>query len=226
MDVAADYFRQLGTYVRNILENTYGEKFLAGQNLWYVITVPALWSDRSKALTLRAAREGGFSGKITLVTEPEAAAVYCATLCDEVDLKVGSKFLGTTLLFFFDGLTGVCDAGGGTVDLIAYEVNCMKPFLISECSIGTAGACGSLFLDRAFEDAVRAKLGRHAEQVLKPRTVAEMMRYFNHFIKVEFKDDEAIPSVNFAVAGAPDIPEADIEGGFMTMSRLVKSIRR
>lgn len=96
VDVAADYFRSLYAYVQNVLQNTYGEKFLAGQNLQYVITVPALWSDRSKALTLRAANEGGFTGKVTLVTEPEAAAVYCATLCDEVDLHVGSKFLGTS----------------------------------------------------------------------------------------------------------------------------------
>ena len=101
----------------------------------------------------------------------------------------------------------------------------INPFLISECSIGTAGACGSLFLDRAFEEAVRTKLGSHATQVLKPRTVAEMMRYFKHFIKLEFKDDESVPSINFAVPGAPDIPEADIEGGFMTMSRYVKFIR-
>ena len=95
VDVAADYFRALYAYIQQILNNTYGDKFLAQQNLQYVITVPALWSDRSKALTLRAASEGGFNGKVTLVTEPEAAAVYCATLCEEVDLRIGSKFLGT-----------------------------------------------------------------------------------------------------------------------------------
>src|SRR5579864_3174404 len=37
-----------------------------------------------------------------LITEPEAAALYCATLCRQVDLKVGNRFL-------------ICDAGGGTV---------------------------------------------------------------------------------------------------------------
>jgi molecular chaperone DnaK (HSP70) len=96
LDVSADYFRCLYQYVQTVLQNTYGEKFLSTQQLSYVVTVPALWSDRSKALTLRAANEGGFTGKVTLVTEPEAAAVYCATLCEEVDLRVGSKFLGTT----------------------------------------------------------------------------------------------------------------------------------
>src|SRR5271168_1536858 len=89
--------------------------------------------------------------------------------------------------------------------------------MISECSIGTADACGSVFLNRAFEDAVRKRLGKYAEQVLKPRCLAEMLRYFDHFIKVEFKDD--VEMINFAVPGAPNIPEADIEDGFMSMTR-------
>ena len=99
VDVTADYFGQLYTYVMNVLGNTYGEKFLAGQNLSYVITVPASWSDKSKALTLKAATQGGFTGNVTLVTEPEAAAVYCATLADEVVLRVASKFLGIPPLY-------------------------------------------------------------------------------------------------------------------------------
>lgn len=106
------------------------------------------------------------------------------------------------------------------MDLISYEVESVKPFMISECSIGTADACGSVFLNRAFEDAVRKRLGKYAEQVLKPRCLAEMLRHFDHFIKVEFKDD--VEMINFAVPGAPNIPEAEIEDGFMTMSRYFK----
>jgi hypothetical protein len=110
------------------------------------------------------------------------------------------------------------------VDLIAYEVESVRPFMISECSIGTADACGSVFLNRAFEDAVRKRLGKYAEQVLKPRCLAEMLRYFDHFIKVEFKDD--VDSINFAIPGAPDIPEASVEDGFMSMDRwLLKTSR-
>jgi hypothetical protein len=107
------------------------------------------------------------------------------------------------------------------VDLISYEVESVKPFMISECSIGTADACGSVFLNRAFEDAVRKRLGKYAEQVLKPRCLLEMLRYFDHFIKVEFKDD--VDSINFAIPGAPDIPEAYVEDGFMSMDRFVLS---
>jgi len=69
----------------------------------YVITVPAIWKDSAKALTRQAAEQAGIPKKdLDLVTEPEAAALYCATLCVEADLQDGDRFI-------------VCDAGGGTV---------------------------------------------------------------------------------------------------------------
>lgn len=105
------------------------------------------------------------------------------------------------------------------MDLIAYQVDSLNPFAISECSIGTTGSCGSIFLDREFEKAIREHLGSHADEVLKPRCRAEMLRHFNNVLKVDFKDDESVPSIDIAVPGAPDIPEANLESGFMTMSR-------
>jgi molecular chaperone DnaK (HSP70) len=77
----------------------------------YIITVPAIWSDMAKNLTRKAASRAGFpDDKITLITEPEAAALYCATNSLEVDLYDGDRFL-------------VCDAGGGTVVCIIIQKN-------------------------------------------------------------------------------------------------------
>jgi len=76
---------------------------LQNQQISYVITVPAIWSDKAKDLTRQAAIAAGILGKkLTLITEPEAAALFCASLCQEVDLQEGDRFL-------------ICDAGGGTV---------------------------------------------------------------------------------------------------------------
>lgn len=94
-EVATDYLRALHAYIHSILENTYGERFLAAQDILYAFTVPVEWSDRTKALMVKIAEDAGFKGSITLVSEPEAAAIYCAALSDERDLRVGSKFLGT-----------------------------------------------------------------------------------------------------------------------------------
>ena len=45
---------------------------------------------------------GIWSDELILITEPEAAALYCATTCQEINLGDGDQFL-------------VCDAGGATV---------------------------------------------------------------------------------------------------------------
>jgi hypothetical protein len=106
-----DYLQEIRMYVQRILESTYGERFLAQQDLLYVFTVPAGWSDGAKALMLDVAQKAGFRGSATLVSESEAAAIYSAMMCDGGELHVGSKFLGTyppqlPALSYLFGLTG------------------------------------------------------------------------------------------------------------------------
>jgi molecular chaperone DnaK (HSP70) len=104
LDVTSDYLKCVLRHVlTDQLPKKYGIKFLQNQNISYVFTVPAVWSDTAKERTRQAAvRAGVSSRKIELVTEPEAAANYCSTLCKEVDLRTQDRFV-------------VCDAGGGTV---------------------------------------------------------------------------------------------------------------
>lgn len=104
VDFAGDYLTGVVQYVTTeALPNHFGERFLRNQKMSYVITVPAIWSDKAKEQTRQAAIAAGITAyDLTLITEPEAAALYCATLCDEVDLGQGDRFM-------------VCDAGGGTV---------------------------------------------------------------------------------------------------------------
>jgi molecular chaperone DnaK (HSP70) len=107
-DFAADYLSLVGDFVMNhVLRDRYGDQFLRNQQISYAITVPAIWSDKARDVTRRVAERAGIpEDKLTLVTEPEAAAQYCATICGEVDLQPGDHFL-------------VCDAGGGTVVVLA-----------------------------------------------------------------------------------------------------------
>jgi molecular chaperone DnaK (HSP70) len=104
LDFAADYLTGICEYVlKQRLVRVYDPDFLARQQLSYVVTVPAIWGDEARELTRQAAfRAGILRHKLMLITEPEAAACYCATLCKEANLMVGDLFL-------------ICDAGGGTV---------------------------------------------------------------------------------------------------------------
>jgi molecular chaperone DnaK (HSP70) len=111
IDLAADYLKEVRQYVVNeVLPNEFGATFLENQRLKYVLTVPAIWSDKARDLTKRAAIRAGIpEEELELITEPEAAALYCSTLCHETDLKDGDRFL-------------VCDAGGGTVVITPYFI--------------------------------------------------------------------------------------------------------
>ena len=104
INYAADFLSCINRYIKEeALSHRYGDRFLQNQNLSYVLTVPAIWSDKAKELTQTAAVTAGIKREnLTLITEPEAAAIYCATLCNDMDLEPGDRFM-------------ICDAGGGTV---------------------------------------------------------------------------------------------------------------
>jgi hypothetical protein len=54
----------------------------------------------------------------------------------------------------------VCDAGGGTVDLISYKVQQLTPSLkVGEATAGTGGKCGSSMLNNRFRRYLKQKLG-------------------------------------------------------------------
>ncbi len=90
-------------HVRAAWDNAHPEAPLAEQDV--VLTVPASFDDAARELTLTAARDAGLS--VRLLEEPQAA-FYCA-------LSRGHD-AGE------DGLTLVCDVGGGTTDLSLFRV--------------------------------------------------------------------------------------------------------
>jgi uncharacterized protein YxjI len=61
---------------------------------------------------------------VKLIKEPEAAALFTLHHMGDKGLKIGDAFV-------------ICDAGGGTVDLISYEIVSLKPFEIKELVAAT-----------------------------------------------------------------------------------------
>lgn len=113
IDYARDFLTFAFQHVRKVsLPKRLGNDFLKNQRKSYVVTVPAIWSDGAKSRTRHAAARafGIRDEELIVVTEPEAAALYCASVSEQVDLDPGSRFL-------------VCDAGGGTV---VYCVSCNR----------------------------------------------------------------------------------------------------
>lgn len=138
-----------------------------------------MWSDRAKAITREAAVQAGIIGvedhrdRLTLISEPEAAALYCEKKCEQFDLKHGDRFM-------------ICDAGGGTVDLIVFEIEVTRTGRkLRECTKGQGRSCGSVFLDRR----MRKLLGKKFKDYLAtiPACAFEaMMDQFVDLIKPQF----------------------------------------
>src|SRR5436190_8216032 len=107
VDFTTEYLTCVQNYLQNVcLPRQFGDDFLQNQRMTYIVTVPAIWTDKAKDLTRRAASQAVgvpfTDNSLILISEPEAAALYCSSMCQKVDLKAGDRFL-------------VCDAGGGTV---------------------------------------------------------------------------------------------------------------
>jgi len=211
IDVAADYLAKLRVAMRHQLQKTLGEVFNREErNIKYFLTVPAIWNDAGKAATRQAAIRAGFirdenDNRLTLITEPEAAAMFCSKT-GLLDLKIHDAVL-------------IVDCGGGTVDLIAYEVEEENPFTVAECTTGSGDSCGSTALNRNFSNILRAKI-RKMKLPDGSRTAgkvyAKCIMDFENRIKADFRNNGSKWAVDVGIEA--EFPEAGIEEGYMTFS--------
>ncbi|RQM05310.1 hypothetical protein DH86_00001849 [Scytalidium sp. 3C] len=209
VDAVSDYLTQVYNHTMETLQRRYGESFMASTKVQFVLTCPAVWSDAAKNTTLQAAERAGMGtrSEIQMISEPEAAAVYTLKAIQPNHLSAGDNFV-------------VCDAGGGTVDLIAYKIISLKPLRVEESAVGTGGLCGSAFLNYRFEEHVRDRIGRERfdEMKLKKAKTWQMaLRYFEEFVKRNFNEEEHA-EVNVPFPGLPDDEEAGIDCGFLIMT--------
>lgn len=131
-----------------------------------------MWSDKSKKAMRDAAILAGLISeddphdRLMLISEPEAAAIYCENACEQFDMSDGDEFM-------------ICDAGGkpvnrngyrnkdndkvylgGTVDLIVFTVKMgidgTRRF--KESTKGMGKSCGSSFVDKRMRKLLKSKL--------------------------------------------------------------------
>ncbi|THZ56528.1 actin-like ATPase domain-containing protein [Aureobasidium pullulans] len=211
IDVAADYLFKLRQAMRNYLQKTLGEVFTREErNIRYFLTVPAIWNDAGKAATRAAAIQAGFlrdenDNRLTLVTEPEAAAMFCSKT-GLLNLKIHDAVL-------------IVDCGGGTVDLIAYEVEEEHPFTVAECTAGSGDSCGSTALNRNFSNILRAKIRKMKlpdGSKTAGRVYAKCIMDFENRIKADFRNNGQKWAVDVGIEA--EFPEAGIEEGYMTFT--------
>jgi molecular chaperone DnaK (HSP70) len=135
--IITDYLKFLVDFaVKKVSEE---EKIEIEQIRW-VLTIPACWTDREKILMKKAAFESGMISKMDedserflFALEPEAAGLYsCITLKKNKKLN---EFMNEGENFM------IIDAGGGTLDITAHQV--LKDGFLKELCIGQGASVGS-----------------------------------------------------------------------------------
>lgn len=211
-DAISDYLHGLHEYAAEKILQDFGPSY-SRKCFRYCLTVPAMWSDKAKDVMRRAAiranliTEADHPERLMLVSEPEAAALYCERACKQYDLEEGDRFL-------------ICDAGGGTVDLIVYDINCSSQGRrLSEVTKGHGASCGSMFIDLNFRDLLIRKFGRNGAKFPKG-IIPQLIETFAYQLKPHFDGEEdqylALPRSD-CFDHIEDPGAIGIDGGYMRL---------
>lgn len=195
VSVAADFIGAIYRHALSEIESAVPTKYFKRCQKEFVLSVPAVWSDAAKNATLEAAKLAGIF-PVTLIKEPEAAALHTMHSLNST-LEEGDIFV-------------VCDAGGGTVDLITYEITGLKPNLeVKELVPGTGGMAGSLGLNQRFVEAVENLVGDDQwNKLRKTKGLSLAEKQFEREVKRAFcGDPEDEYYISFPMADLEDDPD-------------------
>ncbi|KAG0263187.1 hypothetical protein BG011_009190 [Mortierella polycephala] len=189
----SDYLRALHTHAINEIIKNSGGGMVDPQHIQYCLTVPAMWTDAAKGVMRQTAIQAGIiqpqdpPHRLLLISEPEAAAMYCEKKCEQFNLRHGDRFM-------------IC----GTVDLIVFQVDYSSGTrALTEVTRGSGASCGSGFLDDNFNTLVHQKLQKYD---LQPKAWAQIMEEFVFMHKPQFDGDEdSYISMPAAVANMVDL---------------------
>ncbi|XP_061185642.1 heat shock 70 kDa protein 12B-like [Saccostrea echinata] len=116
------------------------------EDIFWVLTVPAIWSEPAKQLMRAAALEAGIPGEsLTLALEPEAAALYTK---EQALIRHSSDGKIDLVPFIPNSTFMIVDLGGGTGDITVHEVQ--SDHSLHEKNMATGGAWGGSRVNEAF----------------------------------------------------------------------------
>ncbi|KAK1250373.1 hypothetical protein MKX08_010376 [Trichoderma sp. CBMAI-0020] len=170
VDVISNYLRELWQYTISCIERAEGASIVEVSTFKVVVTLPAIWPAYAQFRMKEAIKKAGilnirgvFNTELEFISEPEAAALAALRdLSDRADIVPGDHFV-------------VCDAGGGTVDVITYTIVSKTPMRVKESVKGNGKLCGSTFVDERFRYLLRQKIPLSTWERLGEVGIARLM---------------------------------------------------
>ncbi|KAI1162283.1 actin-like ATPase domain-containing protein [Nemania serpens] len=183
-EIVADYLRVLWKHTLDTIHKSRSKVVIAALAFHVVITVPAIWKDYARTSMQEAAAKAGIlevrpAGPTTLSFVPEPEAAGLVTLCEHGErLKTDDVYV-------------ICDAGGGTVDLISYRIGDLEPIELHEAVVGTGGLCGGVFIDEQFERLCKQRLGRNWNNLSQSSIKSMMKTEWEDAYKISYTGENA-----------------------------------
>lgn len=192
VQAAANYLENLKesaiTYIDDLKS---ASNYVSSIKKQWVLTIPALWSDLAKSNTREAARRAGI-WPVKLVKEPESAGLYNIYHYQRQGSTVG------------DAIT-ILDIGGGTTDMVSYEIVNIDPLKLIEVVRSSGSPHGGLLVDDCFKKWLHKTLGREYEKLSDTVPFHRCMESFERMIKRDFEGPQDLDvNVNFPRANLPD----------------------
>ncbi|EHK15658.1 uncharacterized protein TRIVIDRAFT_38815 [Trichoderma virens Gv29-8] len=185
VDVISDYLRELWKHTLACIERAEGSSMMNLSSFKVIVTLPAIWPIYAQFRMKEAIEKAGIMSfrsaadtTMEFITEPEAAALASLQdMSDRADIKTGDHFV-------------VCDAGGGTVDVITYSVIQKDPMKVKESVRGDGKLCGATFVDERFRHLLESKIPLATWERLGEDGVARLMNNeWENGIKPQFRSD-------------------------------------
>ncbi|KAL3879884.1 hypothetical protein ACJMK2_032160 [Sinanodonta woodiana] len=166
------------------INNRLSSGHITEDEITWVLTVPAIWTDAAKQFMREAAVEAGIKHEnLKIALEPETASIFCRLL------PVDKMIEGGGMASFKPGsVYMVLDAGGGTIDITVHEV--LSDGKLKELHKASGGAWGGTQVDKAYKKFLISLFGKPVFHRFKVENKEDYLDMFREF---EIKKREIAP---------------------------------
>ncbi|XP_060582273.1 heat shock 70 kDa protein 12B-like [Ruditapes philippinarum] len=175
MIVFTESLKYLKDHLLKTLERTSVD--IKPQDIHWVITVPAIWTDSAKQFMREAAINAEIhTDMISLSLEPEAASLFCRYLpvqrvtgVSQAEIRsfsIGDKYM-------------ILDCGGGTVDITVHEIQ--EDSTLRELAKANGGECGGTQVDEKFISLLNDLFGPDVMEVICQRYRDDYLQLMQSF---------------------------------------------
>ncbi|KAF9912506.1 hypothetical protein EC991_010593 [Linnemannia zychae] len=212
LDAISHYLEALHEYVVGEILRGFSKNFQR-EHFRYCLTVPAKWSERSKNIMQQAAvkanliKDTDHPDRLMLISEIEAAALYCERKCDQFNFGNRDRFM-------------VCQANE-TVDITIFEIAVTTAGRrLSEVTKGHGASCGSVVLDCHMRRLLEERFGYHTAN-FPANIIPDLVDSFADVIKPQFdglEDQFLLLPANRCFEDFEDPEAIGIDDGYLVLT--------